>query len=752
MKKKGEIEGSNKTMKGISSFKSLGILSFFFTCIINLAIALKLKVLEPRKCGTFSLALKLPMKIPSLQENYNPLNEIYQPLKNKIVKKHTTILALFALAVFFSSIAIAAIPDTINVQGKLTDASGNALQGTYNFTFKIYDAATSGNVLWNISNRTIATDSNGIYDVILAAVNLSFSDQYYLGVAVASDQEMTPRINLTSSPYSFRANISDSVKDESITNESILSSDDFSFNDIFLSQKITFALGEVIDNIVSGLVKITGNLLVTGKINASDWSNVSITESQVTDLSHTIWTNTNSTALLDNNTIIRNNNQSWFDNFFNIIYASVGYKKENLTTDYPNLDTDSTDDWNFANNLSPILDNNTIIRTGNITGWDRSESDDFNFADNMSTLLDNSTINRSIDLSSYIETGTYPNADTDSTDDWNFVNNASAILNNVTLIRTGNTSWWANLYDTRTGRFSYTNLSTIGNNDINTSGSLNISGNVTFTQLLSCDTIDTDANGLLTCGSDSVADSSAWDFANNDSAVLDNGTIIRTGNITGWDRSESDDFNFADNMSALLDNSTINRSVDLTPYNHSIDLSSYLTTEFTPNSTAFNRSGTAIITANVGDLLNHSGNVALNQTLFITDDGKVGIGTSTPSHTLNVVGSGNFTQNLTVDATTFHIDSISNRVGIGTGTPSEILHIYKSGANVLIQDSGDAFANLILKGERGSGSLHGTISFENKDTQTYTSARIGSRDDGDAQDGNLEFFTNSNGAPSALRK
>ena len=53
-----------------------------------------------------------------------------------------------------------------------------------------------------------------------------------------------------------------------------------------LGEKITFALGEIIDNLVNGWITITGGLDVSGAINSSDWTNVSITESQISDLLH----------------------------------------------------------------------------------------------------------------------------------------------------------------------------------------------------------------------------------------------------------------------------------------------------------------------------------------------------------------------------------------------------------------------------------------------------------------------------------
>ncbi len=53
---------------------------------------------------------------------------------------------------------------------------------------------------------------------------------------------------------------------------------------------------------------------------------------------------------------------------------STAYKRGNLTQDYPNLDTDSTNDW-ILTNASAILDNTTIVRSGNTSfvtsnaGW-----------------------------------------------------------------------------------------------------------------------------------------------------------------------------------------------------------------------------------------------------------------------------------------------------------------------------------------------------------------------------------------------
>src|SRR3989344_4743166 len=115
-------------------------------------------------------------------------------------KKWILILIVFSLASF-----TLAIPQTFNINGKLTDTTNSPLSGTYTFNFSIYSNSTGGTHLWTSNAMSVTTDSNGIYSVILNSINLNFSDQYYLGIQVESDAEMSPRLNLTSSPYAFRA-------------------------------------------------------------------------------------------------------------------------------------------------------------------------------------------------------------------------------------------------------------------------------------------------------------------------------------------------------------------------------------------------------------------------------------------------------------------------------------------------------------------------------------------------------------------
>ena len=115
------------------------------------------------------------------------------------------------MVLLMSSIAFA-IPQTLTLQGKLTNQAGASQSGTYNFAFKIYDnySADVSAAVYS-KNLSLTTDANGIYDVILNNVTLPFDKEYYLGITVGADDESTPRINLTTSPYSFRANISENL-------------------------------------------------------------------------------------------------------------------------------------------------------------------------------------------------------------------------------------------------------------------------------------------------------------------------------------------------------------------------------------------------------------------------------------------------------------------------------------------------------------------------------------------------------------
>jgi hypothetical protein len=124
-----------------------------------------------------------------------------------------TFLSIALMLILAASLSLAQVPRTISYQGVLTDANGTVVpDGNYNLTFKIYDTSSGGTPLWT-EVQSVAV-SKGIFSVILGSVaplNLPFNRPYYLGVTIESGAELSPRIPLTSSGYSFRAVNTDSI-------------------------------------------------------------------------------------------------------------------------------------------------------------------------------------------------------------------------------------------------------------------------------------------------------------------------------------------------------------------------------------------------------------------------------------------------------------------------------------------------------------------------------------------------------------
>lgn len=99
------------------------------------------------------------------------------------------------------------IPHLIRFQGRLTDKNKIPLSGSYDITFRIYDAEQGGNLEWGETHA----DTNitaGMVNVLLGSINpidLKFDKHYWLSTKVGSDAEMTPRQMITSVGYTYRA-------------------------------------------------------------------------------------------------------------------------------------------------------------------------------------------------------------------------------------------------------------------------------------------------------------------------------------------------------------------------------------------------------------------------------------------------------------------------------------------------------------------------------------------------------------------
>ena len=99
--------------------------------------------------------------------------------------------------------AAAAVSNIIPIQGRLTDASGNPINGTRTITFTLYDRSSGGVILCqDDDNVEIA---NGLFNA-----NMNFctssdinGQKLYLGIQVEGDPEMTPRRSIYPVPYAW---------------------------------------------------------------------------------------------------------------------------------------------------------------------------------------------------------------------------------------------------------------------------------------------------------------------------------------------------------------------------------------------------------------------------------------------------------------------------------------------------------------------------------------------------------------------
>ena len=92
----------------------------------------------------------------------------------------------------------------VTMQGVLRDPLGRTVDdGFYSLTFRMYDAQTGGDALWNETQGSVNV-KHGVFAVDLGSVTsmsgLTFATQYFVGISVEEGPELEPRIKLASVP------------------------------------------------------------------------------------------------------------------------------------------------------------------------------------------------------------------------------------------------------------------------------------------------------------------------------------------------------------------------------------------------------------------------------------------------------------------------------------------------------------------------------------------------------------------------
>lgn len=119
------------------------------------------------------------------------------------------------LIIFFALILFAAVswcvPKYLNYSGVLKNSAGEAQTGTFTLRFKIYDALTGGNLVFD-SGETSVTVTSGLYNVALGSLDhthFTGADRW-IETVVGSDT-LTPRLKINSVAYCIYASSAESA-------------------------------------------------------------------------------------------------------------------------------------------------------------------------------------------------------------------------------------------------------------------------------------------------------------------------------------------------------------------------------------------------------------------------------------------------------------------------------------------------------------------------------------------------------------
>ncbi len=119
-----------------------------------------------------------------------------------------SVLGLLFLLLLVSMLQ-AGVPEFMNYQGRLTDDSGApVVDGSYEIEFLIYDSDTGGNLIWSEIQGVITID--GIFSIVLGQVAsvmpmIADTNSAWLALSVEGAEELTPRQQLVTVPFAFRA-------------------------------------------------------------------------------------------------------------------------------------------------------------------------------------------------------------------------------------------------------------------------------------------------------------------------------------------------------------------------------------------------------------------------------------------------------------------------------------------------------------------------------------------------------------------
>jgi hypothetical protein len=136
-----------------------------------------------------------------------------RPVRARFAAVSATALLLTLL---LSHLSPAQVPRTLSYQGILCDSAGVPKpNASYGMTFRLYSVAQGGSPLW--SETQILGTTRGLFNAVLGDISpfpdsLRFDRRYWLGLQIAPDPELTPRIQMTATGYSINSRTADTAQ------------------------------------------------------------------------------------------------------------------------------------------------------------------------------------------------------------------------------------------------------------------------------------------------------------------------------------------------------------------------------------------------------------------------------------------------------------------------------------------------------------------------------------------------------------
>ena len=131
-------------------------------------------------------------------------------MKHRILLSVGAAFVALALAGMLSGCTTGLSPQ-LTYQGRLTDAAGNPLNGTHQFTFRLYHVSSGGTAIYTETKSLNVT--NGLFDTVLGPTApvggltpKDLAEPLFVGVTVANGtytETLSPRQRLYGAPYAF---------------------------------------------------------------------------------------------------------------------------------------------------------------------------------------------------------------------------------------------------------------------------------------------------------------------------------------------------------------------------------------------------------------------------------------------------------------------------------------------------------------------------------------------------------------------